>query len=249
MGAYSLVRSRHVNGQLVFYDSTYLQRWVDAIGPNVVKYINDFNAEQGTALEGWTETAVGTSGALSYDEDGGVLFLYTAGDDGDSIQIQKLGGYRAGVNDPLYFGIRWKIVGTTAGGSCGIVMGLCIEDTTVHGPAGVSDGIYFYSGSADTALSLRTELNTTAGSSNAGTIAVDTYYVDEFYFNGAATTSLTTVEHWHDGTSMGKIATATICGDEALGITIGFMDDAGHASATTGLCVDWVRAIQVLGSR
>ena len=247
--AYSLVRSRHINGQLVFYDSEYLQRWVDAIGPNAIKYLNDFNSEQGTACEGWTETASGTSGVLSYDEDGGVLFLYTAGDDGDSIQIQKLGGYRAGVNDPLYFGVRWKITGTTGAGSCGIAMGLCIEDTAVHGPAGVSDGIYFYSGSAETTIQLRTELNSTAGTSTAGTIAVDTYYIDEFYFNGAATTGATTVQHWHDGTYIGAISSSTICGDEALGITIGFMNDAAHPSATTGLCVDWVRAIQLLGSR
>jgi len=240
------VHSRYEVGQLVFWEAPYRQRWVDAIGPNVIKYINDFNDEYGT--ENWVETAVGTSAVASYDLAGGHILFYTAGDDGDGIQVQKLGGYMATVNDPIYFGVRWQIRGSTGMGSCSVAMGLCIEDTTIAG--GVSDGIYFYSGSADTTIQLKTVLNSgTPGISTAGTIAVNTYYIDEFYFNGAATTGATVVKHWHDGTYIGEISSSTICGDEALAISLAYMDEAGHASATTGLVVDWVRCIQLLASR
>jgi len=244
--AYSLVRSRHELGQLVFFDSAYRHRWVDAIGPNVIKYLNDFAGDdEGT--EGWIETnTAGTCGVSVVNGDAGAILLYTSGDDGDGYNLNRFTGIRLSINDPVYFGVRWKFSGSAAG-SVSVAMGLTAADTDACG--GIADGMAFVSPSANTSLYLQGALNSTLTRSSACTLAADTYYIDEFYFNGASTTAATTVKHWHDGVYIGALSNGSICGDEVLMPTLSVEDEAGNASATSGLTVDWIRMIQLLGSR
>ena len=63
------------------------------------------------------------------------------------------------------------------------------------------------------------------------------------------TTAATTVKYWHDGTYIGALSNGCICGDEVLMPTLSVEDEAGNASATSGLVVDWVRMVQLLESR
>jgi len=246
MGAYSLVRSRHELGQLVFYDSTYLQRWVDAIGPNVIKYLNDFGGDD-DGTEGWVETTTaGTCGVSIYNADNGAILLYTAGTDSDGYNMHRFTGVRLSTNDPVYFGVRWQFRGSAAG-SVSVAMGLTGADTDACG--GLTDAMAFRSLSANTSLYLTGALNGTATNLSCCTMAVNTWYIDEFYFNGAAATANTKVDCWHDGTHIGSLSNGSICGDEVLMPTLSVEDEAGNASATSGLVVDWVRMIQLLGAR
>ncbi|GAG32488.1 unnamed protein product, partial [marine sediment metagenome] len=136
------VHSRYENGQLIFWEAGQRQRIVDAIGPNVVKYINDFGGDQG--IENWIETAVsagsGTSSMMSRAETGGIIRLDAAGNDNDGYQIQKLAGFVATDNDPIYFGCRWEFSGAAAT-AIDVIIGLASEDTSAI--AGLTDGIYF----------------------------------------------------------------------------------------------------------
>jgi hypothetical protein len=155
----SNVHARYENGQLIYYEAGQRQRIVDAIGPNVIKYVNDFGGSN--PIEDWIETVVsagsGTTTIKSRAEAGGIIHIDAAGNDNDGEQIQMLAGFVATANDPIYFGCRWEFTGTGAG-SCDVVIGLVNEDTSVI--AGATDMIAFRTKDADTALDLVTEDNT-----------------------------------------------------------------------------------------
>ncbi len=239
--AYSKVHSRHELGNLVFWEEGNRQRWVEAIGPNVIKFIEDF---AGDILANWTSTSLGaTSGVASYDTEGGAILLYTGGTDGDGYELQKLSGFKFTASDPIYFGVRWKIVGTTGAGSSSIFMGLANEDTSLI--ASTNDAVYFDSASSGTSLNFIIESGGTEVSVEAlATIVVDTWYTDEFYWDGDDT-----VTAWHNGTEIGTGSAASIDQTQIMAVSLGWEDEAGHASGTTGLVVDWVRAIQLLATR
>lgn len=239
---YARMHSRYELGNLVFWEDGYRQRWVEAIGPNVVKYINDFGGDN--PAETWIDTVVGSSGIASYDVEGGAILLYGGGADGNGAQIQKLSGFKFTANDPIYFGVRWKITGTTGAGSCSIFMGLANEDTTLI--PSTNDGVYFDSASSGVALNFITESGGTEVSVEAlTTIVVDTYYIDEFYWDGDDT-----VKFWHNGTYIGSGSAGSIDQTQRMAVSLGWQDEAGHGSAgTIGLVVDWVRAVQLLATR
>lgn len=228
-------------GNLVFWEAPYRQRWVEAIGPNVIKFMDDFNASMTTGT--WVQTEIdGTAGVASYNIEGGGILLYGSGTDGDSVQLQKLAGYKAIADCPIYFGVRWKLVGI-GGASASVILGLLDEDTDVVGSP--NTGIVFRTPSADTVLSLVGYKTTTGVSMTAlATVATDTWYIDEFYWDGDDQVKL-----WHDGVYIGAASAASIPQTSSMAITIGYADEAGNASGTTGLLVDWIRAIQLLDVR
>ena len=239
--AYSKVHSRHELGNLVFYEAGNRQRWLDAIGPTAIKFTEDFG---GDILDNWTGTAyANTSSVSSYNIEGGGILLYTAGTDGDGYQIQKLEGFKPIDDCPIYFGVRWKLVGTTGAGSSSILMGLYEEDTSLTDESG--DGVYFHSASAGTSLEFVMATGGTETDATAlATIVVDTWYIDEFYWDGDDT-----VKFWHNGAYTGSGSAASMDQTATLAVSLGYMDEAAHASVTTGLVVDWVRAIQLLDVR
>ena len=239
--AYSKLHSRHELGNLVFYDASNRQRWLDAIGPTAIVFKEDF---AGDILANWTGTSLGaTSGVASYDAEGGCILLFTGGTDGDGYELQKLSGFKLIADCPCYFGVRWKITGTTGGGSSSIFLGLANEDTSLI--AGTNDGVYFGSTSSSTALNFIQETGGAETSATAlATIVVDTWYIDEFYWDGDDT-----VTAYHDGASVGTGSAASMDQTQRMAVSLGWEDEAGHASGTTGMVVDWVRAIQLLDVR
>ena len=245
-GGIANVHSRYENGQLIFYEAGHRQRIVDAIGPNVIKYINDFAGDQGA--ENWIETAVsvgsGTSVMASRAEAGGMIRLDLAGNDNDAYQIQKLAGFVATASDPIYFGCRFEYSGAAAD-AIDVMIGLCSEDTDLVGA--VADGIYFCirDGAAD--LFLTTEDNGSATDLTlTATSVVDTWNTCEFYFNGDSTTPA--VYAWHNGDYIGR-STAGIEQTNALAISIAVANGAAAGESVTGLHVDYVRAFQLLATR
>ena len=241
--AYSKVHSRHELGNLVFYEEGNRQRWVDAIGPNVIKYLNDFGGDN--PADTWVDTVVsagsGTSSVISVAEEGGIIRLDAAGNDNDGAQIQKLGGFMATDDDPIYFGVRWELNGAAAT-AAEIIMGLCNEDTSLN--AGLNDGIYFRVVDGSATLSLVTEDGTSETElTMLTTIVVDTWYTDEFYWDGAGN-----VKAWHNGALIGT-STANIEQAVQFAVSLAFLSGAAAGESVAGLHVDWVRAIQLLESR
>jgi len=239
--AYSKVHSRHELGNLVFYDAQYRQRWLDAIGPTAVVFKEDF---AGDILANWTSTSLGaTSGVASYDAEGGCILLYTGGTDGDGYELQKLSGFKLVDDCPCYFGARWKITGTTGAGSSSIFIGLAAEDTSLI--ASTNDAVYFDSASAGTGLNFIMETGGAETSAVAlTTIVVDTWYVNEFYWDGDDT-----VTAYHQGAAVATGSAASMDQTQRMSVSLGWQDEAGHASGSTGMVVDWVRAIQLLDVR
>ncbi|GAG30294.1 unnamed protein product, partial [marine sediment metagenome] len=223
------------------WEAPYRQRWVEAIGPNVIKFIEDFAGD--VPADNWVDTKIGsTAGISSYNIEGGGILLYGSGSSDDGFQLQKLAGYKVVDDCPIYFGVRWKVVGA-AGGSVSVMMGLHSEDTDVVGSP--TDGIVLECASAATGIDLvcidsgsRTNLVALT------TIVADTWYIDEFYWDGAEQIKL-----WHDGVYIGAAATASIDQTAKMAVTLAYQDEVGNASGTTGLAVDWVRAVQLLDAR
>jgi hypothetical protein len=240
------VHSRYENGQLIYYESGQMQRIVDAVGPNVIKYINDFGGDN--PADTWVDTVVsagsGTSAMTGRSEAGGAVQIRAAGNDNDGVQIQKLLGFVATSNDPIYFGCRWEFTGCGAG-SCDVIIGLVDQDTSVI--AGATDMIAFRTKDADTALDLVTEDNTSETELElASSISVDTWYTNEFYFDGNATTPR--VYAWHNGTLIGN-STAGIEQTNGLAVTIAYLNGAAHGEGNAGINVDYVRCVQLLAAR
>ena len=245
MGAFSLVRSRHELGQLVFYDSQYRHRWLDAIGPNVIKYIDDMAAVlYDTAWESTVvEAGSGTSILLPYNTEGGIVKLAAAGNDNDGIQLQSSNeGFKLTPNDPIYFGCRWAITGTTGFASADTVIGLCNKDTTLTG--GSSSGVFFMTKDAAATITFTASKADSATSITIVTTgAVDTFYIDEFYWDGTST-----IYSWHNGVQ-GSSHVSQIASSQTLAISMSYLNGAAHGGNVAGMLVDWVRCIQLLSSR
>src|SRR4051812_40018379 len=106
------IHSKHIAGALAFYD-THFKRIIDAIGPDVVKYIDDFVVGEGgdTAWDSWTVTRVeagaGESTITSGDTGNGTMLLTTDAADNDGLNCQLLGeAFKLELGKPLYFGAR-----------------------------------------------------------------------------------------------------------------------------------------------
>ncbi len=210
--AYSKVHSRHELGNLVFYEAGNRQRWLDAIGPNAIVFKEDFAAD---ILDNWTGTAVaGTTGVSSYDAEGGAILLYTAGSDNDGYQLQKLEGFKAIDDCPIYFGARWKITGMAGGASAGVLLGLANIDATLLA-AEPDDGIFFHSGSAEAGLNFALATGGTSTDIEAlAAVVAETWYIDEFYWDGD-----TIVKGWHNGAYIGSQAKALMDQTQTLTTT------------------------------
>ena len=244
-GGHANVHSRYENGQLIYYEAGQRQRIVDAIGPNVIKYIEDFGGDN--PADTWIDTLVsagsGTTLIAGRSEAGGSISILAAGAEDDGAQLQKLLGFVATASDPIYFGCRWEFTGTGAG-SCDVIIGLVDQDTSAI--AGATDMIAFRTKDADTALDLVTEDNTSETELElAATITVDTWYTNEFFFDGKATPS---VHAWHNGTYIGA-STAGIEQTNGLALTIAYLNGAAHGANNAGLHVDYIRCVQLLAAR
>ncbi len=231
---YSEVKSDYVHGNLVFKDAVYAHRWYDALGPNVVKWFDDFigpHIPAANAPAGWTVTLVGASTIAATHGAGGLLLLTTAGaeDDGVNMQISNepfllTAGY------PCYFGCRLKISDAT---QSDFVVGLCKTDTTLLG--GMSEGIYFrkVDGSASVSFVLEEGSSETTGAVH--TMTTD-YVTLEWLSDG------TRVAAFVNGVEQTRLAVTYLPDVQSLTPSIEFL--TGDNAAIT-MTVDWIRVIQI----
>lgn len=234
----SNVHTRRILGNLAFWD-THRNRIIDAIGPGVCKFIDEFvdtpflgadapSAYTVTLVEGGAgETTLAQVGGQA----GGGLLITTDAADNDGANVQVKGeAFKLVADLPCYFGCRLKISDAT---QSDILVGLCITDTDLLG--GMTDGVYFRKVDASAVLSFVLELNSTETTGAVLTVVADTYYVLEFYFDG------TNVDAYVDGVLQTRLAITNLCQDEELTPSLHFL--TGEAVAKT-CTVDWLRAVQ-----
>lgn len=245
----SSVHSHWINGNLVFYQSNYMQRWLDVMGPAVVKVVDEFQfgnyaiaAGDGSpqTRQGWLNTYVeaGAGGdhteALTDGADGGVLLITTDDGEDDGVNKQAIGeAFNFSLTNkwPAYFGIRFKVSDAT---QSDWVAGFCLTDTTLT--AGMDDGMYFRSADGSAVVSAVLEKNTTETTGTVHTAANNTYYIYEIVFDG------TSVDFYLNGTAITRLATTNIPDDEWL--TPSFEYLTGAAGVDT-VSIDWIRAFQL----
>lgn len=232
------IHSQHINGALAYWE-THRKRIVDAIGSDVVKYIDDFVAGGGadTAWDAWTVTRVeggaGESTVTSGDTGNGTMLLTTDAAENDGLNLQLLGeSFKLEAGKPLYFGAR--IQGINDVDQTDLFVGLAITDTDILG--GVTDRIGFESVDGSAALDFVVEKDSTQTTAAAvATLADDTATVLEFYWDGAG------LEVFVDGASVAAPAVTNLPGDEELRVSVQFL--TGETTANT-CAIDWIRCIK-----
>lgn len=234
------LHSRYIKGNLAYWD-THRRRLIDAIGPDVVKYVDDFVHLPVDDTTGdptaWDMTVVevgaGSSTAASADAVGGALLITSAGNENDGANLQLKGeSFELTSDQVLYFGTKLQINDVT---QTDLFIGLAITDTAILG--GVTDRIGFESLDGSTDLKFAVEKDSTETlSASIHTLVDATDVLLEFYFDG------TNLEVFVDGSSVATPAVTNLPDDEELRVSVHFL--TGEAVANT--CqIDWIRAIQI----
>jgi hypothetical protein len=238
----------NVQSALVFRDSEYKHRWYDAIGPGVVKYLQEFvhwpvdDTTHDPSPE-WTMAiteAGGTTLTNLTDLEGGALLITCAGNEDDGIQMQ-LGHASTGVGENIallpgqacYFGIEFALNDVTDTDS---LFGVCVTDTDCLGA--VTDGMYFRNIDASAVLNFVTEKDSVESETAVATMVDATYITAEFLFDGE------TVRAYINGgeiTSTANSATS-FPDNELLRLTLEFL--SGEAVANT-CTIKWLRLIHL----
>ena len=233
------IHSTHINGALAYWED-HRKRIVDAVGGDVVKYIDDFTRLPMDDLNGepldWTTAPVNT-GAASLVTNGnagnGTLLITTAASEDDGVNLQLKGeSFKLEDDKPLYFGCR--IQGINDVDQTDIFVGLAITDTDILG--GTTDRIGFESVDGAATVDFAVEKDSTQTTSSAiATLVDNTAMILEFYWDGAA------LEVFADGVSVATPAVTNLQDDEELRVTLQFL--TGEATANT--ChIDWIRCIK-----
>ena len=236
------VGTKTVRNATVWYDNAAAtvsggNRWYDAIGPGVTKYLQEFASlpADDTSTDPTefvctvVEVGAGTSTAVIGDVPGGALVITTAANEDDGWSMQ-LGCANSGewvsldAHTYTYFGTEIAINDVT---QSDVFLGLAVTDTTLLG--GVTDGMYFRSVDASTTMNFVIEKNSTESSTAVGTLADDTYMRLEFLHDGPAGY----VYVYVDGTLQASVATssANFPNDEDLRLSVEFL--TGEAVAQT----------------
>lgn len=234
------VTGDRIAGNLVYKD-THGKRLIDAIGPDVHKYITDcigLPEASGELDPTYTITRVeagaGESTFASINGTEGLCAIVTdaAEDDGISAQLLNESFKLTSTVNALYFGIRMKLSDAT---QSDFFAGLAITDTAILG--GVTDRIGFEKLDGSTAVKFMLEKDSTETLSSSLLTADTSYHVLEFYFIGGGG-----VEVFVDGVSAATPATTNLPDDEDLRLSLEFL--AGAAAAKT-MTIDWIRVIQI----
>lgn len=238
------VIGQRLAGNLLYIDkAAHRRRIIDAIGPDVIKYLNDFVRGPGVdaALDNdWTVTRVeggaGESTATLTDVAGGALLLTTDAAENDGLNMQALGeSFHLGATGirGLYFGARFKVSDAT---ESDFFIGLCDTDTDILG--GADDSIGFRKVDGSTAVSFVME-KATAETTLAAFTCDTGYHTVEFYYDGDEAT----LEVFVDGVSLGTVATTNLP-DEEQRVSIQFLTGT---TAIKTMTVDWINVIQIGG--
>lgn len=234
------LHSRYIRGSLVYWQN-HQKRLIDAIGQNVVKYIDDFVAGPGidTAFDNdWTVTRVeagaGESTMTRIDGVGGLARITTDAADNDGINAQLIGeAFELTSDQELYFGAFGVTLDEAT--QSDLFLGLAITDTTILG--GATDSIGFRKVDASADLTFVVEKDSTETIVTGLATVADATALDlEFYFDG------TNLEVFVNGISVATPAVTNLPDNEQMRVSWHFL--TGEAVAHT--CdTDAIRAIQI----
>ena len=211
-------------------------RWFDAFGPGVTKYIfdggslpaDDTTTDPTEFVATVVEAGAGVSTCVLDDVAGGGAIITTAADEDDGWSMQ-LGHANAGEWVDLsttyaytYFGVEFAIDDVDA---TDVFLGAAVTDTALLG--GVTDGIYFRSVDATGALEFVIEKDSAESSVVVATTADNTYIYAEFLHDASAGY----VYVYIDGALVASIADSSteFPDDELLRLSVEFL--TGDASA------------------
>lgn len=259
--AHSKTHSFWKNGNLVFYEHGKRHRWLDAVGPNVVK----FEVMTGEPIQTETYSSLST---LTYrtPQDGGLaryqtvvtsssdasaaitnatsapyrLKFSTKSSDAKYAMLQTQGfPFKLENSMPLYFGCKVKINSAT---STDFIGGLLQNKSGTilasHNIAASTDGVYFIK--LDTATAVTPTCESGGNTSTTSTKTMTTSaHVFEFVWNGSG--SSTAVDFYASGTHLGQV-TSKIDQTADLGFSMGI--GCGKSAHQT-LSVEWARVIQL----
>jgi hypothetical protein len=233
------IATKTVNGALVYFEDEYKQRWVDALGEDVVKFISapgppkDDTSNDPTSF---VNTEVGTNTVLSNTEAGTWLVITTGANAYDGVNLQLHGAaFQLESSKPCYFGIKCKCDNATKGD---FLVGLCEVDTTLmatggaHAVSVTDDGLYFYHLNDATKAYVANELDGNVTAVWVGDTHDTDYHVYEWYWDGDSLFA------YFDDTLVTTITT----GQAAVALTPSINVRAGDDGAEI-FKIAWMRAI------
>lgn len=247
-----MTSTKNVRRAIVYYedDSNVSggNRWFDAFGPGVTKYIFDgsvLSADDSTTdPTEWVDTVVevgaGVSTCVLDDVAGGGMIITTAASENDGWSMQ-LGHANAGewlgLSGPYYayFGCEFASNDVDASD---VWLGAAVTDTALLG--GVTDSVRFESLDGSTSLRFVLEKDSNETVTSVGTIADDTYVVVEWYWDGPGGY----IYAYVDGVLQATIAETdtNFPNDELLRLSVEYL--TGDNSANT--CkIKWLRLITI----
>lgn len=223
-------------------------RWYDAFGPGVAKYVTEFTslaADDNTTdptefVCTVVEAGAGNSTAVIGDIAGGGLVITTAAstDDGWSMQLGNANtGEWLGLSGPYYayFGTEFAINDVD---QTDVFLGAAVTDTDLL--AGVTDGVYFRSVDESAVLNFVIEKDSVESSTAVATLADDTYITAEWFWDGPAGY----VYAYIDGALVATIAEtdASFPNNELLRLSVEFLTGEDVADTCT---LKWLRLIHI----
>ena len=232
------VHSRWVRGNLVYYQ-THMKRLVEAVGIDVVKYIDDFVSFPVDDSTGdpvaWTDAMVeagtGNSTVASADASGGAIIMTTDDNEDDGVNIQLNGeSFILKSTNDVYFGAFGITVSEAT--QCDLFVGLCPTDTAIF----TNDNARVGFQSVDAATDFFGLAGQTADISASLHTLTTTAFDAEFYWNGSA------IETFIDGVSTGALVVTNVPTGE-VSVSLEFL--AGAAGTPLTCQFDKVVCIQV----
>ncbi len=240
------VSTKNVLTALVYYDGNNSDRWLDALGSDVVKYILGPGSAVAESSSEFVVTLVeggaGESTIVNSATVGNSLLLTTDAAEYDGLNVQLRGeAFKIETDKPLYFGIK---VTASEATNADLLVGLCETNTALLATSsahaiGASniEGIFF------------TKID--GGTSIVANVYKDNALTGSATYGTAFSTSATIFEWYFDGTTL----YASVNGNVVGSFTDGFPDGdltpsinfrAGSTDART-LQVAWLRAIEIRG--
>lgn len=190
------VASKFINGALVYYDENVTHRIVDAIGPNVVKYVLnagvDVSESNGQFVITLIEAGGGDTTIVAAQTIGDKLLITTDGTEYDGINLQLAGElFKLEAGKPFYFGVEATSNDAT---QSDMLIGMCELQTALlataaaHAVGVAIEGFFF--------LKL----------DGVTTINAEVYATDVETGQAAVATAMNTSKHWYewvwDGTTL-----------------------------------------------
>lgn len=239
----AVVRSDWRLGALVYYQ-THRKRLIDALGLSVVKFLEDFVNLPVDDTTGdptaWSTTVVevgtGVSTMASLDGSGGKARLQTAQNENDGINVQLNGeSFQLKATNLVYCGFFGVTLDEAT--QSDFFLGLAVTEAAILG--GVTDRIGFQKLDGATALTFPIEKDSTETLHATGVTVAAAAMDLEFYWDGPNSS----LEVFVDGVSVGKPAVTNLPDDEALRVSMEFLNGAVGAARTLDL--DAIRVVQV----